>query len=581
MRKIYATTKIMLPVILISLLSGCYELDLYPTSALSPGTFWKTDEHAKQSVNSCYQALKWNETFYRFFGMDCLSDIGTGYDDAGYWDIARGTWTTSIGYALNRWRNSYDAIARTNIAIKNISESETISEEVKKHTIAEAKFLRALFYNHLLNHFGGVPLYDETTDYNKDYMDMTKPRSSEAETREFILKDLDAAIADLPVTWPAADHGRATRGAAHALKGRVNLYAKQYDAAISDFEEIVLDPSGRGYGYELYPDYADLFTPTADRSSEMIFAIQNYSDGTYAMGMPYAWYMGSNACLGTSWNNVMPSVELADMYELKDGRKFNWDDFIPGFNDSKEVREETFMATLSADGKTVATYPKYYNELLNIYEQRDPRMQQTLILPYTKYLGFVANKDKECEYVVATGVATINGFIVVNRGYKAYLFRKFVPEGNMGGTLQPTHRGHVAINFPLIRYADVLLMLAECYNEKGRTDDAVKYINMVRQRPSTNLPALNSGPAWLEARTKEAVFERIVQERAVEFPAEGLRYYDIKRWGLIKEIQNKPEKDFLGNTIYENKFEDKDYYWPIPLQEMDRNPNLEQNPGWQ
>jgi tetratricopeptide (TPR) repeat protein len=580
MKKIYSITKLVPLILLLGLLSGCYELDLYPKDQLSPGTFWKTDDQAKQGVVACYQALKWNETFYRFFGMDCISDIGTGYDDAGYWDVSRGTWTTGSGYALNRWTHSYDGIARTNMAIRNISESETISEDVKKTTIAEAKFLRAIYYFHLLNHFGGVPLYDETVDYNKDYMDMTRPRNSETETRDFILKDLQAAINDLPVTWPAADQGRATKGAAHALRGRIHLYTKQYDAATADFEEIVLDPSGKGYGYELYPNYADLFLPEADRSNEMVFAVQNYASGSYSMGMPYAWYMGSNACVGVSWNNVMPSVELVDSYELKDGKPFNWDDFFPGFNNSKEIREEVFMATLSSDNKTVASYPKYHQELLDMYEQRDPRMQQTIILPYTHYIGWVGNQEKDCEYVVAAGVATTNGFIVINRGYRTYLFRKFVPEGIMGGRMTANQRAHVPINFPLIRYADVLLMLAECYNEKGRIDDAVEYINKVRQRPSTNLPALNSGPEWLEARSEEAVFERIKQERAVEFPAEGLRYYDIKRWGIIKEIQNKDEKDFLGNSIYVNKFEDKDYYWPIPLQEMDRNKNLEQNPGW-
>lgn len=567
-------------VALLWILSACYELDLYPKSQLSPETFWKTDEHAKQGVMACYQALKWNETYYRFFGMDCLTDIGTGYDDAGYWDISRGTWTAATGYVLNRWTHSYDGISRTNLVIQNILASETISEDVKQKVLGEAKFLRALYYFFLLNHFGGVPIYDETVDYNKEYMEFTKARSSEQDTRDFILKDLEYAMEALPVSWPEADYGRATKGAAYALRGRVCLYNKQYDLAIKDFEEIVLDPSGVGYNYELYPDYAGLFLPTGDKSKEMIFSVQNHASVGFNLGMPYAWYMGSNACVGTSWNNVMPSVDLVDSYELKDGRPFDWDDFILGFNESREVREQTFLSTLTADKKKVGSYPLYYDKLLSMYEERDPRMQQTIILPYTHYKGWVGNKEKDCEYVIASGVATTNGFIVVNRGYKTYLFRKFVPEGVMGGLMTATQRASVPINFPIIRYADVLLMLAECYNEQGQTDRAVEYINKVRQRPSVNMPAINSGPAWLEARSRSAVFERIKHERAVEFPAEGLRYYDLKRWRLLKEIQNSDEKDMLGTTIYVNKFEDKDYLWPIPLQERDRNKNLEQNQGW-
>ncbi|WP_106830816.1 RagB/SusD family nutrient uptake outer membrane protein [Parabacteroides pacaensis] len=567
-------------VALLWILSACYELDLYPKSQLSPETFWKTDEHAKQGVMACYQALKWNETYYRFFGMDCLTDIGTGYDDAGYWDISRGTWTAASGYVLNRWTHSYDGISRTNLVIQNILSSETINEDVKHKVLGEAKFLRALYYFFLLNHFGGVPIYDETVDYNKEYMKFTKARSSEQDTRDFILKDLEYAMEALPVSWPEADYGRATKGAAYALRGRVYLYNQQYDLAVKDFEEIVLDPSGVGYNYELYPDYAGLFLPTGDKSNEMIFSVQNHASVGFNLGMPYAWYMGSNACVGTSWNNVMPSVDLVDSYELKDGRPFNWNDFIPSFNESREVREQTFLSTLTGDKKSVESYPLYYDKLLSMYEERDPRMQQTVILPYTHYKGWVGNKEKDCEYVIASGVATTNGFIVVNRGYKTYLFRKFVPEGIMGGLMTASQRASVPINFPIIRYADVLLMLAECYNEQGDIDQAVEYINKVRQRSSVNMPAINSGPAWLDARSKSAVFERIKHERAVEFPAEGLRYYDLKRWRLLKETQNSDEKDMLGTTIYVNKFEDKDYLWPIPLQERDRNKNLEQNQGW-
>lgn len=561
-------------------LNACYELDLSPTTQLSPSTFWKTDEHAKQAIMACYQALKWNETYYRFFAMDCISDVATGYDEPGYWDLSRGVWTARNGVVQNRWTHSYDGVARVNMALKSLNEASGISTQVRSEIEGEGKFLRALYYFFLLNHFGGVPLYDETYDYNRDYMNMTLPRSSEEDTRLFILKDLDDAIEKLPVKWVDSDYGRATKGAAYALRGRVYLYNKQYELAKQDFEEIVLDPSKLGYNYGLHPNYAELFTPIADQSSEMIFAVQNHATTALSLGMPYAWYMGSNACVGVSWNNVMPDVQLVDRYELKDGKPFDWDDFIPGFNNSVEIREKTFMATLSDDKKTVVKYPEYYEQLLNMYEQRDPRMQQTIILPYTHYIGVLGGEPKDYLYVVASGVTTSNGFIVVNRGYKTYLFRKFVPEGLMNGMITNSQRSSIPINFPIIRYADILLMLAECYNELGNVDEAIKYINVVRQRPSTNLPALNSGPIWLEARTKEDVFKRIYQERAVEFPAEGLRYYDLKRWNLLDDVQNSPELDFLGSSIYVNKFENKDYYWPIPQQELDRNPNLAQNPGW-
>lgn len=563
------------------ILSSCYKLERVPQDKLSSGLFWKTPDQARQAIVGCYAALRQGGTYNLFFGMDCVSDIGLGYDNQGFMDISRGIWTSRSGYTNDRWSSCYEGVARTNGVIKNISAS-ALDDSTKKLIVGEAKFLRAVFYNFLLVHYGGVPIYNDSTDYNKDYMNLKKPRATAQETRDFVLKDLNDAISSLPVKWPNSEYGRATKGAAYALRGKVYLYNKQYDLATKDFEEIVLDPNNQGYGYQLYPDYAGLFKPGGDRSSEMIFAIQTYSAVGFALGMPYAHYMGSNATLGTSWNNVMPSVGLVDSYEEKDGHPFNWDDFIPGYNESNDVRLQTLKATLTPDNKAVASYPLYRDKLLAMYDQRDPRMKQTIILPYTNYLGWIGNQNKMTEFVYNPKVATANGFIVINR-YKSnylYLFRKFVPEGNMGGSLPPNNRDAVPINFPIIRYADVLLMLAECYNAQGDIDDAVKYINMVRQRPSTNMPGINSGPSWLEARSQEDVFKRIVHERAVEFPAEGLRYYDLIRWGMAKGLMNQDVDDALGNKIYTSEFDDKDYLWPIPGDEMDRNPNLVQNPGW-
>ncbi len=207
-------------------------------------------------------------------------------------------------------------------------------------------------------------------------------------------------------------------------------------------------------------------------------------------------------------------------------------------------------------------------------------MEQTILTPYAHILGAVGRIPKDMELVLAKGTNENYGYIRNNRGWYDYLWRKFVPEGDMNGEIND--RYHVPINFPIIRYADVLLMLAECYNEIGRQDDAVALINQVRQRPSTNMPALNSGPSWLEARTHDEVFQRIVHERAVELAAEGHRFGDLKRWKLCEEKLNFKYDDILGNDRYTRKFVERDYLWPIPLTELERNPDLksQQNPGW-
>jgi len=567
------------------LLNSCYDLDRYPTDQLSSGTFWQTDEQAKEGVMGAYNALKAGYAFGIYWANDCLSDIAFGYDDnVGMQSIVQNTFDANSGHVKARWQHTYNGIRVANEVIRKVQESPKITDTVKKQIVAEGKFLRALLYFHLTNYFGGVPIYNEKVDYDKDYMNLQSERSSLDDVRKFIISDLTDAIADLPVKWNNDNYGRATKGAAYALRGKVYLFGKDYKNAASDFEEIVKDPNNEGYGYGLYPKYADLFTQTGHASKEMIFSIQNYLSAGFNLGMGFDHYIGNYVSFGFGWNNVLPSVGLADSYELKNGKKFDWDDFIPGYNENvNNFRLKVYTSTLDDNDKTkVKTYTGYLNQLKTIYTQRDPRMAATLILPYSHYVGKFSSNTENFEYVIAQG--TNNGHFVCSCNYYyprvLYLFRKFVPEGDMNGQLtKKTDRDYTPINFPIIRYADVLLMLAECDNELGKLNDAVDYINMVRER--SGMAEINNGDPWMEARNKDAVFERIKHERAVELVLEGHRYSDLKRWGLLKDAMTGSIKDIVGNTLFNRQtFTDNLLLWPIPTAARDHNPNLVQNPGW-
>src|SRR5690606_3449313 len=174
--------------------------------------------------------------------------------------IINGAFTDRTGNVVNRWRSLFDGVQRANTAIRNISEME-ISDESKKVFLGEARFMRALYYFNLMNLFGGVPVYDETTDLNVEFNSLLKPRSTEQEVRNFILADLTAAVESLPVSYSSEHYGRATKGAAVSLRGKVYLYNKEWDKAIGDFEDVVYNKSA-AYGYQLYNDYGDLFKLT-------------------------------------------------------------------------------------------------------------------------------------------------------------------------------------------------------------------------------------------------------------------------------------------------------------------------------
>jgi starch-binding outer membrane protein, SusD/RagB family len=162
-------------------------------------------------------------------------------------------------------------------------------------------------------------------------------------------------------------------------------------------------------------------------------------------------------------------------------------------------------------------------------------------------------------------------------GWETYFWRKFVPEGDWNGAI--TNREHTPVNFPILRLADIYLMLAECYNETGNQPKAVEYINLVRARAGIAL--LNSGPAYLKANNKEEVFQRIFRERAFELAGEGLRDSDLRRWKLSDKLLNKDEMGITGKRLFTRVFREiRDYLWPIPGGEIDMNDKLEQNPNW-
>lgn len=548
-------------------MSSCNSLDLSPDNQLSAGTFWKSETHAKQAIVGVYSMFQNDNVTGLIFTEEICGFVGNGYD-LDFANIAKGSTNSTSGIYSNKWSNLYEGIARANSVIQNVSKmTEVIDQKTIDMYIGEAKFLRAYFYNMLLNYYGGVPIYDESVVVAESFSEMKEPRSSADEVRKFIISDLDAAIAVLPEEgyWTGANYGRATKGAAQALKGKVLLYAKDYSGAASMFQTVI--NSGK---YALYNSYPKLFLPGGDASNEMIFAVQNMGGVGTDYGMPMCFRMGTRSSFGSCWDNLTASTKFVDSYENIDGTPFNWDDWFPGFNEDNKVKEEVFHLQ-NGSSYTDPIRPAQVDKLLEMYTKRDPRMAWTIILPYTHYLGWASNKERDMEFIIpASGSGNESyGSVRVNNSWKVYLFRKFVPEGNMGGAIN--NRADTPINFPLIRYADVLLMYAECLNETGKTTDAATYVNMVRARV---------GMPNITASTKDEMFKAIKHEREVELAGEGHSYQDYKRWGLLETLNGSPELDMVGGTKYTHAVASRDYLWPIPNAEIEKNPALTQNPGW-
>ena len=561
--------------------TGCYDLETYPGDKVNEGTFYKTGDHAHQGLMGIYGMLRLNEAYGYQFCFDHLGDIAYGYN---YYMMFLATYTDRDGTIQAHWQTFYDGIHRVNTFIRSVKGMRgIITDEQINEYVAEAKFLRAMFYFSLTDLFGGVPYYDESTNVNEEFMNLKQPTSSLEEVPAHILEDLDEAIKYLPVEHAASEYGRATKGAAYALRGKVHLYDKEWQSAINDFEEIVYNKSNN-YGYALDDDYARVFKLyNGAKSPETVFSIQNKSGVGTEYGMQIQALMGCRGAYGSCWNNTVPSTQLVDMYEFKDGRPFNWDEIFPGYNAmTPEQRKELLSVEMEGSGTIVGLREADTAKILSAYTCRDPRLMATVIVPYSHYMGNIG-RTTNVDLIFAldhnlAGNAN-GGTIQNNAGWVSYLYRKFVTEGDQGGAI--SNRLHTPFAFPLIRFADVLLMLSEAYNEAGQLDKAVTEFNKVRAR--VGMPGLNSGPAWMVVSNKEQMAERIRKERAVEFAGEGLRFSDLRRWGYEiahKTLNNVDAVNIYGEPIYTHLFTERDMLWPIPGVERERNKELTQNPGW-
>jgi hypothetical protein len=476
-----------------------------------------------------------------------ISDEAIYNNDDFTWVIQRGLLAPeNTGIAGTLWSRSYRSIREINYALKNIEKIE-MSQARKDLLIAELKFIRAYRYHDLVRNYGSVVLMGDAV-YNLDD-DLTEDalfqKSSIAEGINYILSQLDEAAAGLPSQnddkfWLL---GRATKGAALALKSRIALYAASplYGAgtwqAAADAAKAVMD-MGK---YSLHSNYQSLFLTSS--SNEIIF------ERLYVVGARHVCLEISNGPNGYGgWAGNSPLQNLVDAYEVKEDN----DTAVP-FDWSNTAH---------------ATAP---------YENRDPRFYASILHNGAEYRG------RQIETFLPGGKDSKDGKDNWNASKTGYYLRKFLNDN-----LPIDNPWDVAGIQPWIylRYAEILLNYAEAQNEAVGPDASVyEAINLIRQR--ADMPDL---PAGL---TQEEMREAIRRERQVELAFEEHRFYDVRRWMIAMETENEPAYGINitknGNTLtYERKvaldgrkFEQKHYWLPIPRAEIQSSGNkLEQSPNY-
>ena len=418
-------------------------------------SFWKTSEDAIKGINAVYSTFHRGYAGYSramyFHGM-LKGDEGYGSGGDGGLNtlMSFSMDNTNFGLTRDTWANMYQGIYRANQVIAYVPGIQ-MDATLQKRIVAEAKFLRGLFYFNLTLYFGRPPLILEPSQPG-----MLPRNATPEEAWAQAAKDFTEAIADLPTTYSGADLGRATKGAAYAMLGKTYLQQKKYQQAVDAFAWLVTGP-GAGI-YDLMPNYRDNFLITTENNKESVFELQfalrddeNCDDDA------------NEAC------RPNPGASIAKFYAPGG----------PGFQ----------------DGAARRWVVNEFNQEKTATGQRDPRLAVTFLYDSTAIGGPNATMVYGQTWASRYG---LNNTMV--------FYRKLLNDH-----WRTTETFNSPNNYRMIRYADVLLMYAEALNGLGQTTAAYPFVDRVRVRSgmrplSVALPGLNQ-QAFLNQLKHERVTE--------------------------------------------------------------------------
>lgn len=477
-----------------------------------------------------------------------LTDESIYNNDDDTWLIQRGLLSPeNLGIAGTFWGRNYKRIRDINYALSIIDQVK-MSDFNKNKLTGELKFLRGFAYFDLLRNYGrlvlmGNKVYNLGDDMTNDSLFV---RSSIPECVNYIKSELDEAITLLPLnndnSWLL---GRATKGAARALKSKLLLYAASplYNAGTwADAESAAKELMDMNK-YSLFQGgYRQLFL-TPLNNPEIIF------ERLYTARARHVCLEISNGPNGYGgWAGNTPLQNLVDAYQM-------------------------------SNGKSITNPTSGYNPN-NPYINRDPRLYASILFNGAPYRG------RNIETFVPGGRDSKDGPSNWNTSKTGYYLKKFTDDNlpidnpwNVAGTQ----------SWIYFRFAEILLNFAEARNEATGPDVQVyNAVNLVRQRSGVDMPALPTGLSQTEMRTA------IRNERQVELAFEEHRFYDVRRWKIAEQTENIPAygidviKNADGSFTYNRKtaitgkiFKSQHYWLPIPRSEiLASNNKLEQNPNY-
>jgi len=508
--------------------AGCKKkLNIPNPNTPTTENFWKTASDAQLGVNTLYSTFHRPGLCRNQFFIDIIRS------DEGYSTSPNPTLINNFDrfivtdYNLwemrSLWQDCYIGINRANQILDNVPNID-MDETLKAQFLAEAKFMRALFYYYLAEYWGNVPLQLHTS-----YPNDQPPTSPQADVWAQVQKDLTEAAPALPVSYDANNVGRATRGAAYGLLGKTYMQEHKYQEA-ADALKWFFEGEGANV-YDLVSNYRENFIITTENNKESVFEFQNALNPTDNHDDDTDPNNRDNLNYGTS----IPPFFAPRPIGFTDGQARRW-----------VVWEFLKERTISGD--------------------RDPRLAATFLYDSTDPRGpdytLIYDPDSTLHRTWSSLGYSTDPNSVPNT-HDVY-FRKFLNDYTDEG--ESFHSGN---NYRYMRFADIMLLYAEALNELGSTTQAYQYVDRVRER--AGLAPLSQVMPGL---SKEAFLAQLKHERITELTGEGHRWEDLGRWGDLGPQLASRDPGFANFVVGKNEF------LPIPQQDLDINPNLQQNPKW-
>ncbi len=563
-------------------------------------------------LNEIYRQIGFDTRGNRFSrDNENLGGLQTASDEAEYKtsskvtaDLQFATGTVNpVVISDDAWRIPYENIRKVNLFFRGI-EKTPIQTGLKTRLKAEARFLRAWYYSIMLRHYGGVPLIGDTVYNENDKMKDT--RDTYDACLQYIVKEVQVAEKDLATRPSGRLYGRVGAGACKALIARLKLYAAS--PLFNGNNDIV---AGTNCPAELlgYPDYkAERWKEAMDAAYAVIqlgqyslFELQtdplndNRPEPGYGF---YAQFMAAK----TEYAASRPFVEaILEDRSQKDRARESW--FQPPSRDGSGggyIYQELVDAFPMNNGLPIDNPASGYNAE-DPFKNRDPRLRNTVL-----YDGLFLQSQSGSPSAITIALnadGTSSGKDAVHQGTPTgYYINKMVNRDLAANTV---HGGPQQT--PVIRYAEILLMYAEAMNEFAITTqgessivpaDEKTYVALkqIRRRGGINITddPMNSAHMFgLKPNMTRLEMRKAIQnERRIEFAIEGQRFWDVRRWKIAEETDNKqmtglePRMAASGGRVYKRfnvrkrTFRKAMYFWPIPYRETIKLPGLIQNPNY-